>query len=132
VIAERPSATPFPCETVNCSFQRWGDADYDFQKTCEDIILKNKQFVTPSQIFVIAQIMMAMPRTTNMMDPLGKVMSEYFEGLVKLFAKAGKRCHSPYTDFYKISNKELKIILGILKDEDEEVQKLLDQADKKR
>lgn len=75
--------------------------------------------------------MMTMPRTTDMREPQGKVMCEYFEGLVEQFAKAGKRCHSPYTDFYKISPKERRIILGILKDEDVEVQKLLDKVHKK-
>lgn len=89
--------------------------------------------MTPSQIFMLSQIMMAMPRTTDMREPLGKAMYDYFEGLVTQFAKAGKRCHSPYTDFYKISPKERRIILGILKDEDEEVQKLLEQVqDSKR
>lgn len=80
---------------------------------------------------MLSQIMMAMPRTTDMRERLGKVMYEYFESLVEQFAKAGKRCHSPYTDFYRISPKERRIILGILKDEDIEVQRLLEQVQEK-
>lgn len=72
--------------------------------------------------------MMAMPRTTDMREPMGKVMYDYFDQLVSQFVKAGKRCHSPYTDFYRISPKERRIILGILKEEDDEVQKLLEQV----
>ncbi|MDR0752324.1 MAG: hypothetical protein LBF12_07085 [Christensenellaceae bacterium] len=43
---------------------------------------------------MLAGLMMAMPRTTDMRDPQDKVMREYFEGLVEQFTKAGKRCHT--------------------------------------